>query len=251
MLLDSAFGNSGNVLGSYGFRDSERETNSNYPCFQCYKKETDWIVALARSQRKPFIALPSIITATVSKHWANCVQYFLCLCGSTILPLPAIDAAYNIKCSSNVSWCVCLLHWITVSVHEAPPFVLDFCLLFRNPSTEQQRWVCVWKHAASATIECYVVVAVIPFGRWLCVWALSFGCCCLLCLWCAKCDIFSHLLALRLFKCVGVFGTSKFVWRFILWIHFFWCVFFLLLKTHHTQSTIVSRCQWQLKCLLV
>lgn len=41
-----------------------------------------------------------------------------------------------------------------------------------------------------------------------CVERLCFGW--LLYLWYANCDIFSHLLALRLFKCVGVFGMLIF-----------------------------------------
>lgn len=98
--------------------------------------------------------------------------------------------------------------------------------------TEQYRvlWVYAWKHAVSLSTVYHFqsitlgVCRYISFGAFdcecgatycYCCWCrcrrvrCSCCCCCclwlaLLCLWYAKCDIFSHLLALRLYECVGV-----------------------------------------------
>lgn len=115
--------------------------------------------------------------------------------------------------------CMCFLQWITVSVHGS--MELDFVLFVSK--CEYWELLSVYEnmqqlstlHTISIEFVPFVaVVAVIWF--WLRVfehfalrlvgWLLA----CLLCLWYAKYDVFSHLLALRLFKCVGVFGTSIF-----------------------------------------
>lgn len=115
-----------------------------------------------------------------------------------------------------------------LSVHEAP-FRFRFSVLFRSKIQSDCEFVCMENHAALNTvslsihtihIECIwltLLLLVLPlFGLTVdCVFerralaaadAVAVGW--LLCLWYAKCDIFSHLLALRLFECVGVFGTS-------------------------------------------
>lgn len=82
---------------------------------------------------------------------------------------------------------------------------------------------CVWKHAATVyttynfnRVRALLLLLLLLLLRlplfgfgFVCLSAVRFGWLAnMLCLWYAKYDVFSHLLALRLFECVGVFGTS-------------------------------------------
>lgn len=111
-----------------------------------------------------------------------------------------------------MSLCVCFLQWITVSVHGA--MELDFVLY----ASKCEYWVSMYENMQQTVYTTYnfnrvrAVLLLLPlFGfGFVCLSVVRFGWLadCLLCLWYAKYDVFSHLLALRLFKCVGGFGTS-------------------------------------------
>lgn len=158
--------------------------------------------------------------------------------------------------------------WITVSVHESLHrfglfAMLCYVYVSKHSATAtvlypECSWVYVWGACTAQSIEsislhtifkvallvCRYIFVLAVVGVWSCVErraAVAAASGWLLCLWYAKCDIFSHLLALRLYECVGVRFAHPTLFCVVTTKILFWKSHTTITKTHFSVQRHLKR----------